>query len=263
MKRDLHLKIDGCPWQGRVLTMACGLAMMAVLAAGARPVVINRLPPGAPPPDSPPGNTYRVSEEMPHTVRRVAVLPLATGASSDLILGGETMQPIILDELIKTRRFEVVPVDPEKLRSVTGQTRWTDTEALPAGFFGFLRREYACDAVLFSELTAFRGYAPLNIGWRLKLADARTGKILWASDELFDASDPNILNQVRHHSLVPWGDSEPLNDWHVENSPRDFGRFFIAEVLATLPDRKEMTKVSPPTTDVPSRRPSEVKTPTR
>ena len=209
-------------------------------------------------------NTFKMSLDLPADLRRVAVLPVAwEGSQADLSQGAETLQPELLAELIKTKKFEVVAVSPQSLRNETGQPSWTGAEILPADFFDNLQRVYGCDAVLFCELSTFRAYAPLAIGWRMKLVDARTGQILWAVDKAFDAEQPAVLKQARHyHFGGQWFSPDSSIDWKVENSPRQFGQYTINQALSTLPNRKEMTKVSTPATDVPSRRQSDKKLPT-
>ena len=209
-------------------------------------------------------NTFKMSLDLPADLRRVAVLPVAwEGSRADLSQGAETLQPELLAELIKTKKFEVVAISPQNLRNETGRPSWTGAEILPADFFDNLQRVYGCDAVLFCELSTFRAYAPLAIGWRMKLVDARTGQILWAVDKAFDAEQPAVLKQARHyHFGGQWFRPDSSIDWKVENSPRQFGQYTINQALSTLPNRKEMTKVSVQATDVPSRRQSDKKLPT-
>ena len=124
------------------------------------------------------------------------------------------------------------------LRSRTGQSGWTGAEVLPADFFESLRRAYGCDAVLFCQLTVFRAYAPLAVGWRMKMVDTRTRQILWAADEVFDAGQPSVLNGARHYQLAEHRASEP-DDWGIRNSPRQFGQYAAAQLAARLPDRQK------------------------
>ena len=186
-----------------------------------------------------PDNVYAYPAKLSLDLRRVAVLPLspATG-SSDLAAGCEAMAPVLLEQLVKTKRFEAVPVDAGTLRSATGRTQWTGGETLPADFLGYFRREYDCDAVLFAELTSYRAYAPMAVGWRLKLADARSGRILWAADELFDAALPEIYKSSQKFAGQPvkWHLCRQEN-WLAANSPRQFGCYSAAALLETLPDR--------------------------
>jgi hypothetical protein len=208
-------------------------------------------------PGDPSDNTYQATPVLPAELRRVAVLPAAwEGSKSDLASGGETLEPLLRAELAKTRRFELVGVAPQDLRGLTGRLSWTGEETLPLDFFDSLRRVYGCDAVLFFQLTLYQAYAPLSVGWRMKLVDARTHQILWAVDEVFDAEQPAVLNQARQFQAAgAWSllrDSD--SDWQTENSPRVFGRYALAKSLSTLPNRKDMIKVSAPIADEPSKR---------
>jgi TolB-like protein len=209
-----------------------------------------------PPPHDPSDNTFLASPYLPVDLRRVAVLPLAwEGSSTDLAQGSETLGPILLAELIKTKKFEVVAITSEALHHQTGRQSWTGAEVLPVNFLDFLQRVYGCDAVLFCQLTTFRAYPPLVVGWRLKLVDAHTGRILWAADKVFDEKQQKALNQTWHHYFAGLGIGQDSSDnWQIENSPRQFGEYAIVQILTTLPNRKETTKVSPMTADSPSKR---------
>lgn len=184
-----------------------------------------------------PDNIFAVSSFLPLELQRVAVLPLACDESkSDLLQGCEALTPVLLGELNKTKKFEVVPVNAGKLRKSSGKSGWTGTEVLPADFFESLRRTYGCDAVLFSQLTVFRAYAPLAVGWRFKLVDARTKQTLWCADEVFDAGLTSVSRGSSHYHLHWFADSQP-DDWLQKNSPRQFGQYAAAKLFATLPDR--------------------------
>jgi hypothetical protein len=206
----------------------------------------------------PSANVFVASPVLPASLRRVLILPMACERpDSDLSGGCQTLDPVLQAELIKTGKFEIVVADPETLRSCTGRLSWNGEEVLPPGFFDSLRSVYGCDAVLFSDLTEFRSMAPLAIGWRLKLADAGTGKILWAADDIFDASNANVAkgaqqfekSQQPHHnftynvySFFAWCVHTPtrtaLDDqWNILHSPRLFGDYCAGTLLATLPQR--------------------------
>lgn len=203
-------------------------------------------------------NVFLSSPTLPPDLKRVLVLPLAYGQSAGDMSGGcQTLNPVLRAALVKTGKFEVVAADPETLRSCTGQLGWTGEEALPPNFFDSLKHVYGCDAVLFCELTSFRPNAPLAIGWRLKLADAKTGKILWAADEIFDAGNKDTAKeaeqfeksqQPRHnffynvYSFASWCVDTPtrsaLDDqWNILHSPRYFGEYTAGKLVKTIPAR--------------------------
>lgn len=186
-----------------------------------------------------PDNVFAYPTKLALDFRRVAVLPLAAGKlDGDQPDGCAALTPILLEQLTKTKRFEVVSVDADSLRHGTGRAAWTGTEALPADFLGFLHREYGCDGVLFGELTIYRAYAPMAIGWRLKLVDVHSGQILWAVDEVFDDAAPAVHRAAQRFEAK--GPSWPFGhgqNWLAANSPRQFGRYSVAALLATLPER--------------------------
>jgi hypothetical protein len=186
-----------------------------------------------------PDNVFAYPAKLSLDLRRIAVLPLAAEASgNDLAEGCTALTPAVWEQLVKAKRFELVAVDNAGMRRATGKVGWTGAEMLPPDFLGFLRREYACDGVLFVELTSYRAYAPLAVGWRFKLVDARSGQIVWAADELFDAAIPAVSHAAQQFAeprfFWPFGREE---NWLAVNSPRQFGRYAAAAVLDRLPER--------------------------
>jgi hypothetical protein len=192
-----------------------------------------------------PDNVFLYPSVLPADLKRVAVLPLACEEPhGDLMDGCEILNPILHSELIKTKKFEVISVGPDILRNRTGRPAWTGTEILPRNFFDSLHRVYGCDGVLFCQLTVFRAYAPLAVGWRLKLVDIHTQQTLWAADEVFDAGQKSVLRGARHYQSPQrrfwtealFGTGAP-DDWYIRNSPRQFGEYAVAQLLATMPNR--------------------------
>lgn len=206
----------------------------------------------------PPANIFLASPQLPAGLKRVLELPLACdGLNGNLSDGCQMLDPVLEAALIKTGKFEVVPADPETLRHCTGRLGWTGGEALPANFFSSLTQVYGCDAVLFCELTVFRPSPPLAIGWRLKLTDAKTAKIIWAGDEIFDANNLSVARSAQefekreqpHHnvffdvySFLAWCVNTPTRSaldeqWNILHSPRYFGTYSAEQLLKTLPKR--------------------------
>ena len=105
--------------------------------------------------------------------------------------------------------------------------------------------------VLFSRLTQYRAYPPLIVGWSLKLVDVKTASVVWAVDEVFDASNESVNNAARRYLLQQLPEtSTPMDSRSILNSPRRFGHFSANQVMATLPDRKSLlTKVPPQPAD--------------
>lgn len=224
------------PSRIRRTTTLLTIATLVSLVCGCRTV---RLTDPVTGPNYRPENVYRLQKSLPVTIRRVAVLPTTGNLSqSDLTAGLEVMNPIITDELAKLHRFELVVVSPEQLRLWTGRSAWRAEETLPASLLHQLHEQLDCDAVMFSRLTQYRPYAPLAVGLSLKLADIEKGDLLWAADEVVDASEPTVVNGARRYQLVREQLPSSLADSRsILNSPSTFGRYAANAVLQSLPAR--------------------------
>jgi hypothetical protein len=186
-----------------------------------------------------PQNVYTESGALPRNIRRVAVLPLVCDEDNSVMSEGRaTLQPVLVNELAKTKKFEVVSTDGAFLKNRTSRAVWNGEEALPPDLFALLRENSACDAVLFSRLTVFRAYPPMAIGWRMRLVDAATGRTLWAADEVFDGGESSVNDGARRHQLAEERDPYGVpSEWFIQNSPSKFGQYTAARLFATLPSR--------------------------
>jgi hypothetical protein len=184
-----------------------------------------------------PQNVFVWSSSLPPQIRRVALMPMSCDEKEpELIEGKVALEPVLRTELAKAHRFEIIAVSPTVLRARTGQTVWACEQALPQEMFTWLSETCGCDAVLFSQLTVFRGYAPLAVGWRMRLVDLRTHSTVWATDEIFDAGLPAVRSGAYQYRFTGLQGGTGANDtWLIENSPRQFGQYAAAQLLATLP----------------------------
>src|ERR1039457_694264 len=74
-------------------------------------------------PDYQPENVFSYHPFLPLNLQRVAVLPLACDEpQADLPEGCEALNPVLLAELAKIKKFEIVSVSREQLRSRTGRS---------------------------------------------------------------------------------------------------------------------------------------------
>jgi hypothetical protein len=210
------------------------LLVLAVLAGCTTMPVIRNAGPGR---GYQPDNIFKLAPTLPMDLRRVALLPLSSSDQrAELLAGCEAVEPVLVAELIKAKRFEVVQVSPQALRSLTGRDHWSAAENLPPEFFDALREACGCEAILFAELTEYRAYTPVAIGWRLRLVDAHTGIALWASDELLDSRNPGVAVAARRcQSREQRSFGETGGDWAVLHSPRRFAQYSVAQLFDTLP----------------------------
>ena len=175
---------------------------------------------------------------LPGEVRRVAVLPLSYRESSALLVSGkESLAPVLANELTKAGRFESFLVEPAQLKQWTGREHWDAYEALPAAFFKVLVETTGADAVLFPTLSEYKPYPPMTIGWRMKLV-ATNADILWAVEDVFDASELGVSNAARRYDREHVRNNPVLEDSRsVLLSPTRFGQYTLQAIFETLPNR--------------------------
>lgn len=190
-----------------------------------------------------PSNVYREEATLPPQIKRVAVLPLTTLTDEDAMeFGRGVLWPVLLQELGRSRQFELVTVTPEELRLLTGRSEWSGEERLPRDLLERLKDKFSVDAVLFSRLTQYRAYEPLTVGWRLKLLDVRDPRILWAVDEVFDARVAEVAAAARRYAREHLETTPSQHDAQgVLVSPRRFGQYSASAVVGTMPGRTDVT----------------------
>ncbi len=186
-----------------------------------------------------PQNVHRSQPRLASNIRRLAVLPMtSTQTTAQYGAGLELLSPILLDEMSKTRKFEVISVSSERLRHWTGRSSWNAEENLPPDLLQVLRTELACDAILFSRLSLFHPYPPLAVGWNLKLVDANDTNLLWAADEVVDASDQSVASGARRYQKAREHHSAHVADSRsILLSPKRFGQYAASAILTSLPTR--------------------------
>lgn len=197
------------------------------------------------------GNYYLVDDQLPDHVRRIAMLPLTSAYDTHTATGGrESLQPVLYGELSKSRLFEIVQVTEKQLEQWTGKRQWNAEDELPADFMVKIRDGTACNAILFNNLSYYRPYPPIAVGWRLLLVDSNDGQTLWSLDEVFDAGEPRVANSVRRFVLANEQANAELTkeigtrygsvfnsrvsglEWI--NSPRHFARYTASAAIETL-----------------------------
>lgn len=189
-------------------------------------------------PDFVVANAYSMRNTLPVTLRRVAVLPLSHNERDiNAAAGPEMLEPALHAELAKSGRFELLMITPAQLKQWTGQPLWRDTDELPADFLKIVAGRTGSDAVLFSQLTRFKAYPPLVLGWRFKLV-SNSAEVWWAVDELFDAGDERVANSARRYERARVGNNPAVEDSRsILLSPSRFGQYTTSAIFQTLPTR--------------------------
>lgn len=174
---------------------------------------------------------------LPVTLRRVVVLPLSAGelAPPETVA---VLEETLLAALQKQARFEVVTLPRDESRRLFGRGDFPSVGALPPGYLTRIGERFAADAVLFVDLTAFRAYRPLAIGFRAKLAMVQDVRLAWTFDEVVSAEDPAVANGARRHYLGADRSGQPLDlSPTVLQNPTRFAAYVAETMFQTLPPR--------------------------
>ncbi|MFZ5494885.1 MAG: hypothetical protein ACOZE5_06050 [Verrucomicrobiota bacterium] len=179
---------------------------------------------------------HRGDARLPDDLHRVAVLPVHGGALAPTE-SAEALDGVLAAALQRQQRFEIVTVSREECRRLFGAADFSSVAALPHGFLDKLAARYAADAVLFTDLTVYRPYQPLALGFRAKLATTRDVRLVWAFDEVFSAEDPRLRRslRLRQRTAEPAALVDPAPA--VLQSPRRFGTVAADLMFGTLPPR--------------------------
>lgn len=179
---------------------------------------------------------YSGEVQLPATLRRVVLLPVAGGSIAPAESAAALM-PLLVAELQKQNRFEVVPLTREESLTRFRLEEISSTAVVPPSLISQLRRDYAADGVVFVDLTVYKSYRPLAIGLRAKLVSTEgDARVLWAFDEVFSATDPKVANSARRHFAETDRHGVPADFTHaVLQSPSRFASYAAAEMFATLP----------------------------
>jgi hypothetical protein len=179
---------------------------------------------------------YSGDAQLPATLRRVVLLPVAGGSIAPAE-SAATLVPLLAAELQKQNRFEVIPLTREETLTRFRLEEISSTAAVPPSFMPQLRRDYAADGVVFVDLTVYKVYRPLSIGLRAKLVSTEgDARVLWAFDDVFAATDPKVANSARRHFAETDRHGAPADFTHaVLQSPSRFASYAAAEMFATLP----------------------------
>ena len=175
--------------------------------------------------------------KLPLDVRRIVVLPIYwdRDANADFVTDLDVIMQLSLQ---RTGAFEVVPVSRTQMYKLFGVYQFSSVQILPDNLISTLVKDYAADAVMFTDLTVNRPYRPISIGLRVKLVKKDDLSIIWAVDALFDSADPAVANAALEFSGKSTFNRYPVDrSGGILQSPRAFAGFVADSLFKTLPPR--------------------------
>lgn len=177
-------------------------------------------------------NVYQKAP-LPVSLNRVALLPMYKGSYEHHDF--ESIEENFRLELVKRSLFEVVNLTPEEMGMLFPEARYSSVEHLPTDLLTKLSAKYAIDGLLLLDVSYFKPYEPVGLGIRAKLLDGHTGEIIWAADEVFDASNPAVSNSARKYYKTESIIQYPLhNTQTILHSPNRFSKYVAHSLFSAI-----------------------------
>lgn len=98
-----------------------------------------------------------------------------------------------------------------------------------------IRKQLKADAVLYGSITRYHPYPHLIVGLHLKMVDLRSGKLLWAIEQIWDSTDKLVERRMKGFYKEYMRSSYGPMDWELLiTSPRAFNKFVVYEIAETF-----------------------------
>ena len=175
-----------------------------------------------------------------NAVRRVMVLTFETapGVHADT----EMLRDTFVHELVKMHKFELVPLpegdeDDDEVYQSLRRGR-ISIESLTT-----LGERYNLDGVLLGTVTAYRPYKPPYLGLRVQLISLHSATAVWAVEAIYDASDAQSVDDIRHYAQSYLAKNDSLHGWEmILISPEQFATFVSHRVVGTWREAQHKAK---------------------
>ena len=182
-------------------------------------------------------NVYQTAS-LPGDLSRVALLPFYKGNYEHLSF--HELEENFRLELIDKRLFEVVTIGPETMKEMFPEARYSSVEYLPTDLLTKLSSRYDIDGLMLVDVSYFNAYQPVGLGVRAKLLNGNTGELIWAVDEVFDASDPRVSNSARKFYKTESIIQYPLHNTRTAlHSPNRFSKYVAHSLFSAINLQKD------------------------
>ncbi|MBN1521962.1 MAG: hypothetical protein JW928_05450 [Candidatus Aureabacteria bacterium] len=172
-------------------------------------------------------------------VRRVLFVPprnLSDHTGTEDFL--QDASSIMLMQIRKAKIFDIVPYEtvlsPDE-RAVIDALDIEGKGSYDADSLLKIAQNVNVQGILLCSITQYNPNQPLVFGMKLSLIQIRSGRIVWAVDEVFDAARDDVKNLARFHYYNSYDTSNnPSLRWELLlSSMNEFMKFTIAEIVKT------------------------------
>jgi hypothetical protein len=183
--------------------------------------------------------TYVAPEIVNNLPRRIVVAPI--DAPACVRAEKALIRHALADELQSLLVSEIVaaPQDDANLRIDSAVSRRGNFDAET---FVNARRAYGADAFMFASVTRYRAYRPPVIGLKIRMFSATTGKLLWASEALLDATREDVVWRAERYCSRSALSERLSGSDIVLTVPKYYAAFVAAQIV----DSFRMQALPPP-----------------
>jgi len=119
-------------------------------------------------------------------------------------------------------------------------TAWKALEVRPDSTYTLeqlmtARKLLGTDALLIGTVTSYSPYPRMAMGLQLKLVDLRTGQVVWAIQQIWDAADKATQERIKkYYNQQLRSDFSPIGEQLATLSPINFVKFVTYEVTEMM-----------------------------
>jgi len=212
--------------KARAMTRLFAAVMLIMgFCSGCRNIIVS---------EPPRTNHYYVNPQANFTtVGRVALLELDNRTpQADL---AEAITHTLVDEMGKRNLFSMQIIS--RSDPVWNAHNLDNMEAHTLDDLAAARQALGADAVLFGTIRRYMSFPHLQIGLNLKMIDTRSGRLIWAFEDVWDSADKTVENRMKSYFKNQMRTGYEPMDWQILiTSPRAFHQFVGHEVAKTLPE---------------------------
>ncbi|MHC5146714.1 MAG: hypothetical protein ACYSOK_06415 [Planctomycetota bacterium] len=181
---------------------------------------------------TPYGHYYLDDQGNFNSVDRVVLLELEN--QSARVELPEQLTQAMADSLGKKHLFSIHTIN--RMDPYWSRLNLDEIEASSPEDLASIGQELNVDAVVFGTIKRYRSYPHLLMALHLKMLDVRTGRLLWAMEQVWDSTDRQVeLRMKEYYKKEVRQGYQPL-DWKIMvTSPRAFNKFVVYEIGQTLP----------------------------
>jgi hypothetical protein len=170
------------------------------------------------------------------SIGKIAILELDDESVSSPDIG-KTLTQALADTLGKKQLFSVRLIyrtDPEWKSCNLDQANSLSSQDME-----HIQKQLKADAILIGTISRYRTYPQLLAAMRFKMLDLRSGRLLWAMENVWDSTDKNTEERIKTFFKTQMRTGyQPMNWQFVTNSPSAFHKFVMYEVVGTLPESR-------------------------